>query len=169
MTLDEVNPKKGTYAAVRLSEASTDALQKWAKACNIPNILPAKKMHVTLLYSRRHCPNYVPAGKIDPPWIGKVKAKDVFMTRPTDGSEPSRCLVLKLDCLELFNRHLTLMNEHNATYDFPLYMPHVSISYNMGDVDVLTLPKYDGPIEIVEEYGEDLDLNWAVNQGIKKT
>lgn len=167
MTLDEVNPKKGTYAAVRLSKASTDALSEWANANNIPDVLASKKMHVTLLYSRKHCPNYVPAGMIDPAWSAKVKDKDVFLTRPTDGSPAKRCLVLKLDCLPLFNRHLELMNEHSAVYDFPLYTPHVSISYDIGDLDIWSLTEFEGELEIIEEYGEDLDLNWAVTKGEK--
>lgn len=158
MKLTELAKSKGTYAAVKLSKTSQDALHQYAVDNKIPNPIPKEKMHITLLYSRRSCPNYVPRGQIDPPMIATVKDRDVFLSRP-DADDATRCLVLKLDCLELFNRHLELMNEHNATYDFPLYTPHVSLSYDIGDLDYLTLPMFEGELEIVEEYAKDLDLD----------
>jgi hypothetical protein len=164
--LKEEDPTKGTYAAVKLSKNSTRALKEYIEQNNIPNPLRSDKMHITLLFSRRYCPNYEPRGRIDPPILAKAKNWDVFMTRPPEG-EPTRCLVLKIKSPELFQRHLDLMNEHNATYDFLLYQPHVSLSYDIGDLDVFALPPYEGPLEIVEEYGEDLDLNWSADKGLK--
>jgi 2'-5' RNA ligase len=63
------------------------------------------------------------------------------------------------------------MKKHDATYDFPEYKPHITLSYDIGDLDEKNLPdigKYVDEIGIDEEYGEDLDLNWAKNKGVKK-
>jgi 2'-5' RNA ligase len=158
MKLKDIKSDRGTYSAVRFSKESEDALIEYAKLINVPNPLDRKKLHVTLLYSRRYCPDYKPQGELVTPYLATVKGADVFNTRTPD--DVKRCLVLKLESLDLFNRHLELMNEHSATYDFLSYIPHVTLSYDIGDdFDVLTLPKFEGELEIVEEYGEDLEFD----------
>jgi len=52
-----------------------------------------------------------------------------------------------------------LKKEHGATHDFDSFKPHVTLSYNIGDLDISTLNPSDiGDINIVSEFGEDLDL-----------
>ena len=156
---------KGTYAAVRFDDETIEALQKYIKDNDIPGGLKPEKMHCTVLYSRKYCPDYEPAGKIDPPWIGKPVKLEVWESRGKLRDEkPSRCLVLKFSCDELHARHKELMDEHDATYDFPEYKSHVTLSYDIGDMDESGLPDIKeavGEMKIVSEYGEDLDLDWA--------
>jgi hypothetical protein len=159
---------KGTYAAVNFSKETTDAIKEYIKENDIPNPLSADKMHTTLLYSRKYCPDYTPLGKIDPPWKGTPTEFEVWKTRPKDGSEGSNCLVLLFKCEELNKRHQQLMNELDATYDFPDYKTHISLSYDIGDMDWKKLPdikKYLSEVVVVEEYGSDLDLDWAKKNG----
>ena len=159
--LQEQKETKGTYAAVSFNDTTVDALQKYIKDNDIPNGTPAGKMHCTLLYSRKHCPNYKPAGKISPSWTGKPVGLEVW-----ESQSKSRCLVLKFDCDELHKRHKLLMKEHDATYDFPEYKTHVTLSYDIGEMDEKELPDITKAIDeltIVDEYGEDLDLDWAKN------
>jgi hypothetical protein len=176
MTLDELLQEKhtpsGTYAAVKFSQDTKDAIEKYIKDNDIPNGLAASKMHCTLLYSRKHCPDYEPLGKIDPPWIGKPTGLDVWESKgEQDGEEGTRCLVMEFKCDKLNERHEQLMDEHQATYDFPEYKTHVTLSYDIGDLDEAELPDIKSVVkklEIVEEYGEDLDLSWAKNEGTEK-
>jgi len=75
-------------------------------------------------------------------------------------------LVAALDSDYLRDKHQTTL-DHGATYDFPEYIPHVTLSYNVGDdlseenLDKLT-NKYGGTVlKISKEYMQDLDPNWV--------
>jgi hypothetical protein len=60
------------------------------------------------------------------------------------------------------------MSDHKATYDFPKYEPHITLSYDIGDMDIKKLPNmFDTVpfINITTEYSEDLDLSWSQNNG----
>lgn len=156
---------KGTYAAVKFDEATQDAIVKYIEDNDIPNGLSKSKLHTTLLYSRKYCPNYEPAGDIDPAWVGKPTKLEVWESKGKLRDEPTtRCLVLKFNCPEMDERHKELMAEHDATYDFPEYKTHVTLSYDIGVMDESKLPSPTdaiGDLTIVEEYGEDLQLDWA--------
>lgn len=154
---------KGTYAGVHFSEETKDAIMDYIAANNIPNSPERDKMHTTLLYSRKRCPNYVPQGELNPAMRGKPGAWQIWESQPDSDGNKSNCLVLEYDCPELTARHNELMEEHQATFDYPEYKTHVTFSYDVGDMTKEDLPPYKGPIDIVEEYGEELDLDWAKN------
>lgn len=168
MTLNEIAmpvAKTGTYAAVKFSKSTIDKLMQLCKENGVKNVLRAEKLHTTLLYSRKYLPEYEAQGDIEPKWVGTPTELDVWKTRSEDPEKPStRRLVLKYKCKELEERHQYLMKEHDATYDFDEYKPHISLSYDIGDADIDALKdalKDFGEIEIVHEYGEILDLDWA--------
>lgn len=169
--LVEEKQEKGTYAGVRFDTETKKTIHKYMSDNNLPNSVRPDKLHTTLLYSRKYLPNYKAAGKLEHFLSGKPIGFEVWPTRPTDGSKPGRCLVLRYDSPELEKRHEQLMKEHDATYDFPDYKPHITLSYDIGDLDEKKFPdikKYLKEITIVEEYREDLDLDWAKNKGVKK-
>lgn len=161
--------KKGTYAGVKFDSDTNRALHQYIKENNIPNSVRPDRFHTTVLYSRKHLPNYKPAGKIQPPMTGNPTGLTVWETNG-ENSPKTKCLIFLYDSPELVKRHKSLMKEHEATYDYPEFKPHVTLSYDIGDMDINKLPSLDtvGPLNIVEEYGEDLDLDWANNKGVKK-
>lgn len=151
--------QKGTYAGVYFDLATVNTLCKYIKDNKIPNAVPPEKLHTTLLYSRRYCPNYKPTGKISPPLIGIPSEFKIWKTQ-----NGKNALVLTYECKELVNRHKQLIYKHNATHDHPEYQPHITLSYNVGDFDLTTLSDIKKTlikIYIVEEYGGDLDLTWC--------
>ena len=158
---------KGSYAAVNFSKATVKRLVKFCVDNNIPNPLKPHKFHTTLLYSRKYLPDYEAQGALDEPWVGKPFRFDVWKTQPKkDGGEPSRCLVLIYKCKELEARHKKLMSDHDATYDYDNYHSHVTLSYDIGTMKIAGLVDKIGDIgniEIVEEYGEDLQLDWSID------
>lgn len=158
---------KGTYAAVHFNKDTIDGIKKYIKENNIPNHTKFDKMHTTLLYSKKYCPDYEPMGKYDTPMVGKYKEFDVWDSQPDDDGNIAKCLVMCYDCSELTKRHNELMKEHSAVYDFDEYKSHITFSYDIGDMNIKDLPKFDGKIEIVEEYGEDLNLDWAKDNSEK--
>ena len=158
---EEKEEAKGTYAAVSFSEDTIDGIKKYIKENDIPNHTKFDKMHTTLLYSKKYCPDYKPAGKLDKPMIGKGTGFEKWPSQPDDDGKVAMCLVMRYDCSELSKRHKELMKEHDATYDFDEYKPHITFSYDVAGLQCKDLPKFEGKIEIVEEYGEDLNMDWA--------
>ncbi len=172
MKLFEVVAQKGTYAGVRFDADTNKAINQYMKDNSIPNAIKSTKLHTTLLYSRKHLPDYKPLGKIDPPLVATPGDFDVWKPTPEDSTEkPTRCLIVKIDCPALVERHEFLMEEYDATYDYVEYKTHITLSYNIGDMDISKLPKLSSvvkEINIVMEYAEELDLSWAKNKGTKK-
>lgn len=157
------NKNKGTYAGVHFSDETKDAVKEYIKENDIPNATPTDKLHCTLLYSRKYCPDYVAQGQLEPMMRGKPGAFQVWEGQPDDNGNKPNCLIMEFDCVKLSTRHKELMDEHDATYDFDEYKTHITFSYDIGEMDIKDLPEYSGPVDIVEEYGEDLDIEWAKN------
>lgn len=153
--------ERGTYAGVRFSKETKERLRQYGKDNNIPCMLKPEYMHSTLLFSRKYLPEYRAQGEIDPPYKGTPKSLELWPTR-----DEKNCLVLRYDCQDLVDRHHELMDKHQAMYDFDQFIPHVSLSYDVGNIDVNKLPPmtdYVDELEIVEEYKDDLDLDWNPN------
>lgn len=138
--LDEVKQKNkdmsdhpnGTYMSATLSKKSQKDLDKWVTDHNIPNPADPKQYHTTIVYSRKGIPeakNY----KIPLPMTAKVKEWKIF---PTQAG--GKCLVAVMDSPDLEKHHKTLRSEYGATYDYPDYHPHVTVSYDYGNNPIPT-------------------------------
>lgn len=153
---------KGTYAAVKFSKDTKDRIKSFIKKYDIPNAVRPDKLHTTLLYSRKFLPDYKAEGDLTEPIVGKPIGFELWKTQPREGQEQTQCLVLRYEAPELEARHKALMKEHGATWDYPDYNAHVTLSYNFpGTLEDVGEPEEIGDIEAVHEYGEDLNLNWA--------
>ena len=152
--------EKGTYAGIRLSDDDVDVIVNLCKELKLPNPTPRKDIHITLLYSRKHVPDL----KLDD-IIDEWAYPDKFHVFPT--FDDKRALVLKLQSKYCINRHKQLMSDYDATYDYPEYIPHVTLSYDIGDMkmptfkDVEEMPK---EFHLDKEYQEDLKLEWKPKQ-----
>jgi hypothetical protein len=149
--------KPGTYVAVKFSDKTVKSFEALIKSYDIPNPTPSDEFHCTVIYSRKHCDGFKPEGELVDPWIGKPTKLEIFKTRQSE--KETNCLVIRFDCDKLVKRHEYIMDEYDATYDFPEYKIHTTLSYDCGDFDpasVKDLADEIGKIEIVEEYMEDL-------------
>lgn len=157
MKLNEVAKKAadGTYMAVKFDKDTCDALKEFVEKLKVPNRIARDKLHTTIIYSRKHAPDLKANNDLYPI---KAKGKELHIFQTQD---KKNALVLKLDCDKLLDRHNEIMAEHQTTYDFPEYIPHITLSYDCGDFDP---EAYEGdlPKELViaEEYVEDLVLDW---------
>lgn len=155
----------GTYAGYRFDPEDVKKLRQWAKANKIPNRVPREKYHSTLLYSKKRCPDYKPLGKLETPIVATVSDSEIW-----DTQDNKRAFIVRLSSDDMVKRHKQLMKEHNATYDFDEYKPHITLSYDVGKEfdlkDVGDFSDYipDNKIRIVEEYHEDLVDEWQ-NKG----
>lgn len=165
MNLSEIMESKkkkpdGTYVAVRFSRETQNAIKKFVKALGIKDAVAREKMHTTLIYSRKHFVYKDPMlGKIEPSWKGKAKEFHIWETRD-EGK--SKALVMAYTCAELTKEHKRIMKEYDAIYDFPEYIPHITLCYDVGEnFDTSKIKIDDFPeIEIIEEYTTDLVLDW---------
>ncbi len=66
---------------------------------------------------------------------------------------------MKLNAPSVVARHLQIMAQYGATYDFPVYSPHITLSYDFSG-EILNLPVYNQPIFLDSEYVEDLKIDW---------
>ena len=162
---DEPEEKPGTYAGVHFDDDTVKRIKAFSIDNEIPDRLESRKIHSTLLYSKKQLPNFKALGDLDEPLVGKPSGFDVWESQPDDDGNKSNCLILQFDCPELVSRHNDLMTQHDAEYDFDEFKPHVTLSYNIGDFDVSKLNAEDiGDINIATEYQEELNIGWAKDE-----
>jgi len=141
-------------------EPANKKLSEFTKFHNLPTTLNSKerRRHVTLIYSRNHLPAFKP----DPTLMhyAEFQAYELFDTKPGK-PDSTKCLVMKLKAPTLSARHTQIMREHPATYDWDLYKPHITLSYQIPfNFDVGSLPPFNDVILLGEEYSKDLNLEW---------
>jgi len=150
----ESTSSRGTYAGIKYPEDLCYQIVNKANTLGIPNVIDMKDIHTTLLYSRNFLDDYLaPNTEIEVQYKATPEKFEVFN---------DKILVLVLKSEDLINRHNYLMSIHNATYDFPEYIPHITLSYDIGDFDISNIDisefsdfDYIGVIE----YSKELDLN----------
>ena len=147
--------EQGTYVGVRFTDETKENIKEYMKLMNIPNPISVDKLHTTIIYSRKRLPNFLSRGKLDNIIEGKFTSFDTWDTQ--DGN---RALVMEYTSPELTGRNKEITMTHGATSDYPEYKVHLTLSYDIGDLDII-LPDYIGVIEINEEYYEPLDLEWT--------
>lgn len=132
----------------------------WAKAQGFETTIPADDLHVTIAYSRAP----VDWMKVGEPWSGD---KDGTLTVKPGGARMMDVLgggavVLLFNSSELSWRHRDIL-ESGASWDWPDYQPHITITYEQGGVDLAKVEPYRGAIELGPEVFEELDENWKNN------
>ena len=158
----------GTYAAVKFSENTIKNLVQIQTQLGVPNKVPAQKLHSTVCYSRKHLPTFEQLGAINPPWESSI---NTYLLEVWDTEGGQNALVLKYICGPLTNRHVEINREYGATYDYPEYIPHITLSYDVGDwrpSNPVVQFKDNSKIEIVEEYSSELQLGWASPENLQE-
>lgn len=140
---------KGLYVGAKFSGITLDAIEDLQKRLKVPNPVPRDKIHTTIVYSRVNVPYKPAVGSFE---IARSGSLEIF---ENDGV---RCLVFVLDSDYLQYRHAYAM-ALGATYDYPDYKPHITLSYNVGPLTYRD--NIEIPIILDHEYAEELKLNWA--------
>jgi hypothetical protein len=154
MKLNEIKTMQGTYVGLRVLPESATKIKQFCEQNGI-KIDTSKfedELHTTVIYSRK-VHNIQP----EPLCVHACEFLDFEIFSTDDGK---KVLVIRLNAPSVVARHLKLMAEHDATYDFPVYQPHVSLCYDY-EGDVTGLPLIDFPIFLGNEYVEPLDLDWG--------
>jgi uncharacterized protein len=135
---------------------------RWAKAQGFKTTLAANDLHVTVAFSRTPV-DWLTVGTT---WSGE---KDGKLTVSPGGArivEPlgdKGAVVLLFSASELSWRHEEIKRA-GASFDYDQYQPHITISYDAGDLDLSTVEPYRGQIVLGPEIFEEVKEDWE--QGI---
>lgn len=153
--LKESQPEneRGVYVAVKYNQSTCDDLLEFIKEYKIPSSLKAEDFHTTLIYSRKWDDiDDLNDDMGDSEIVAYPKELHVFET-----FDNKRALVILLDCPYLDERHKYLMQRYSLTYDYPEYIPHITVSYDIGDTEIPKDVKFPKFFRIQSEYQEDLN------------
>src|SRR5271167_3868793 len=112
MKLQDLMPKKkGIYVGLRVLEPSCAAIKAHCKKAGIPITKSSleRRLHTTVLYSKKPCPNLVP----EPETVHNAEFICYELFEKRHGDESEKVLVIKLNAPSIVARHLELMAEHN--------------------------------------------------------
>lgn len=129
----------------------------WAKSQGFAATLPAEDLHVTIAFSRQP----VDWMKVGESWGSSedgsllVKPGGARLLEKFDGG----AVVLLFNSSELSWRHEAI-KQAGASWDWPDYQPHITVTYDAGDLDLSSVEPYRGPIDLGPEVFEPLDENW---------
>ena len=152
----------GVYIGIRY-ENTVEVLKDFfeeLKKRGVKNVIPFEKIHTTLIYSSKNPDSEI---KIGEDLLGvKVKFSKFHIFDSADGK---KVLVLKLNSNALVDKHKKLMKDHNLSYDYDEYIPHITVSYDIGDLDLniikgIKLPK---ELSIKEVYVNRIIKSWQSN------
>ena len=148
-----------------------DAISRWAKQQGFHTTLDPSEMHVTIAHSKKAV-DWGKAGQA--PYADDERKDDSgFLTVPSGGArqlqafgKDGKCaVVLLFNSTALSYRHGDIKDRTGATWDWPDYQPHVTITWNapadLSTNDALRkIEPYRGPIELGPEIFEEVDTDW---------
>ena len=151
--LEKIQEGSGVYVSGEFKEDLEAKIKQFASENKVPNIM-TKTFHTTIMYSK-----YFDYKEVqDVQYTAKPKKFTVFE------SNGDRVLTIEFESEDLVNRHNELMKIKGATYDYDEYIPHMTISYNIGNFDETKLDIKDVEhidFTVVKEIGEKLDPDYS--------
>ena len=136
---------------MKFDEQTLNEIERIQKELKLLNPVSRSDMHSTICYSRTYVNYPVQSEEL---LVSTSQSLRIFETAR------GPALVLELDSQHLTTRH-ELSKILGATYDFPDYIPHITLSYNIGGQYVDTSKTFNIDVVSSHEYSEDLDLDWA--------
>ena len=125
----------------------------WAKNQGFKTTLPPEDLHVTIMFSKE---------KVD--WNRIKPDKDIIGVkgglRKIKPLGDEGAIVLRFDSETLQERWKHL-RKRGCSWDYPSYQPHVTITYDAGDIDLLSVEPYSGVIFLDNEIFKEVDPDWV--------
>jgi phage-related protein (TIGR01555 family) len=155
--IDDARPRS-LYVSRKLINA--DDLIRWAKAQGFETTQPADEMHVTIAFSRKPVDWMTVGDDWSSDEDGKLRVKPGG-PRVVEalGDKGAVVLMFRNDSLEW--RHRRIHEEGTgAQWDWPEYQPHVTITWQAGDIDLSTVEPYQGPLVFGPERFAEVVDDW---------
>lgn len=111
------------------------------------------ELHVTLVYSKKSYSGEEDITINTDVMSGTIIGYDLF-------GEDNNILVAKLRSTDLTQYVDELKSKYGFVSDYDAYQPHVTLSYNVGDFDVTTLPIMEGTLYFTNETVANLNADW---------
>jgi hypothetical protein len=132
---------------------NADELIAWAKANGFTNTLAPQDLHVTIAFS-----------KAPLMWERFTPDTSILTVTPaTTSVKPlgDKGAVVLLFTSEVLSERWKEFRDGGASWDWPEYQPHVSITYHGEDVDLSKVKPYTGKLVFGPEVFGPIDENWA--------
>lgn len=152
MRTEELHPY-GTFAELLPDESTKSMLLELIDRLGLANPIDPDKIHTTLIYSRKPCPDIETMHGRETPYEGRISKLTTWPTQ--DGN---RCLVALVECEDAEQLHHRLRETYGATHDYPDYTPHFTLSYDCGDE--FELPAGEYPVAYSKMHVKALDPDW---------
>ncbi|WP_286955537.1 MULTISPECIES: anti-CBASS protein Acb1 family protein [unclassified Pseudomonas] len=158
-TLSDAAPRT-LYVSRKVTNG--EEILAWARSQGFIKTLTADDLHVTIAYSR----DALDWMKVGDDWASN---SDGTLTVSAGGArlvEPlgdQGAVVLLFNSSELSWRHMSI-REAGASWDYEEYQPHITITYEPGEVDLKAIEPYRGKIEFGPEVFEELNLDWKPSE-----
>lgn len=136
----------GTFVAVKLRDDSVRVLYDYAVRHNIPNLLDPNEYHCTILNSTSRITEQLGQYDLSPSWVAIPSSFAVFTAN--FGGKTTKCCVLTLVLPEASDLRKDLHATNDLGEPFYIYEPHITLSYDIGDFDVKSLPSLEGISEL---------------------
>jgi len=128
----------------------------WAKANGFPTTLAPADMHVTIAFSRDVVDWSTLAPRTDSVQVAAGERSLEVLGIEKDA------VVLRFASNELAARWQEF-KDAGASWDWPGYKPHITISYNGKDVDLDKIAPYAGPLHFGPEVFAEVKEDWKDN------
>lgn len=130
-----------------------DDLIAWAKSVGFAKTVPADEMHVTVAFSREAVDWTAAGDSFDTVRAGTGKRKVAKL------GENGDAVVLMFESAELADRWQEF-TDAGASWDWPSYQPHVTITYDGAAIDIDDIPPYDGVLDFGPEKFAPVNEDW---------
>lgn len=145
---------KGSFVGVKLTTESNARLCGWLQENLIKNPMSPDKLHVTLVLDKTGPIRYHPITYPQPvPVDPRTYTIDLF-------GEEKNIMVLKFESPFLEDRHQKLRKRHGLSWDFPTYIPHITLTHEVQEI-VTELEPPNFELELGREYLEEFNLDAA--------
>lgn len=134
---------------------NADDIVQWAKSQGFKTIYPPEKMHVTVCYSKRPVDWFAVPNTMREVRIAAGGPRDLHFLGPDKD-----VLVLRFKSDILHRRHEQLM-ELGASFDWPSYQPHITITLQGKDIDIEKVEPYAGELILGVEKFAPVKENWS--------
>ncbi len=134
---------------------NADAFIEWAKGQGFATTVPADELHVTVAFSRNPV-DWIAVGQ---DWAGEPDGTlkvNPGGPRVVERLGPQGAVVLMFASSALSWRHEDIKRA-GASWDWPEYQPHVTITFDAGDVDVDAVEPFQGELRFGPEIFEEVD------------
>lgn len=132
----------------------------WAKAQGFETTQPASELHVTVAFSRKQV-DWMAVGddwSSDPDGLLRIKPGGPRLVEAL-GDGNAIALLFRNDSLEY--RHQRIHSESvGAEWKWPEYQPHITITWQPGDLDLAKVEPYTGPIVLGPEIFAEVVEDW---------